>query len=249
MLDLGTRRKWVVSFTPLPLYPGERLLYLLSRVGVTYKTGFGLHDGIYCAIYIHTLRDYRQYSAIAILHTLQFTVAYSLGVSVSPFVSGQRIYHSLTVTSDHISNSFLAFLQLPIPQTRLISNSFSTTVLYFIYSASTTFVLPNTSHNYFAQTPWKTPSSIVQNACPLPSNGCPIVERLCCGNVFTDPLPSNEYTRHNIHIYIYIHTYKLTNFRVRHDGFQSRQKVKHGHESREAQNQEGSLCWRGPTAI
>jgi hypothetical protein len=33
----------------------------------------------------------------------------------------------------------------------------------------------------------------------LPSNGCPsIVERLCCGNVFTDPLPSIGHTRYNI---------------------------------------------------
>jgi hypothetical protein len=31
---------------------------------------------------IHTVRDYRQYSAIAILHTLQFTVGHALGFSV-----------------------------------------------------------------------------------------------------------------------------------------------------------------------
>jgi hypothetical protein len=33
---------------------------------------------------------------------------------------------------------------------------------------------------------------------PLPSNRRPIVERVCCGNVFTNPLPSNGYTRHSI---------------------------------------------------
>jgi hypothetical protein len=32
--------------------------------------------------YIHTVRDYRQCSAIAILHTLQFTIAHALGFSV-----------------------------------------------------------------------------------------------------------------------------------------------------------------------
>jgi hypothetical protein len=32
------------------------------------------------------------------------------------------------------------------------------------------------------------------------------------------------------------------------DGFQSRQRVKYGHEPRESRNQE-SLCWRGPAAI
>jgi hypothetical protein len=47
---------------------------ILSNVGVTYKTGFGLDDWIYCTLHIHTIRDYRQYSAIADLHTLQFTV-------------------------------------------------------------------------------------------------------------------------------------------------------------------------------
>jgi hypothetical protein len=33
---------------------------------------------------------------------------------------------------------------------------------------------------------------------PLPSNGCPIVDRLCHGKVFVDSFPSNGYTCHNI---------------------------------------------------
>jgi hypothetical protein len=33
-------------------------------------------------LYIHTARDYRQYSATAILHTFQLTVDHSLGSSV-----------------------------------------------------------------------------------------------------------------------------------------------------------------------
>jgi hypothetical protein len=36
------------------------------------------------------------------------------------------------------------------------------------------------------------------SAGPLPRNGCPIVERLRCGNLFTKPLPSNEHMRHDI---------------------------------------------------
>jgi hypothetical protein len=36
------------------------IMLILSRVGVTYKTGFGLDDWIYCILYIHTVRDYRQ---------------------------------------------------------------------------------------------------------------------------------------------------------------------------------------------
>jgi hypothetical protein len=60
----------------------NKQINILSRVGVTYKTGFGLDDWIYCTLYIHTVRDYRQYGAIAILHTLQFTVTHALGFSV-----------------------------------------------------------------------------------------------------------------------------------------------------------------------
>jgi hypothetical protein len=47
---------------------------------VTYKTGFV--DWIYCTLCIHTVRDYRQYSATAILLTFQFTFAHTLGFSV-----------------------------------------------------------------------------------------------------------------------------------------------------------------------
>jgi hypothetical protein len=49
---------------------------------MTYKTGFGLDDWIYCTLYIHTTQDYRQYSAIAILHTFQFAIPHTLGFSV-----------------------------------------------------------------------------------------------------------------------------------------------------------------------
>jgi hypothetical protein len=45
---------------------------------MTYKTGFQLDDWIY----LFTTPDYRQYSAIADLHTLQFTVAHEIGFSV-----------------------------------------------------------------------------------------------------------------------------------------------------------------------
>jgi hypothetical protein len=55
--------------------------YILSRVRVTYKTGSGLNDWIYWHL-IRSTRDYRQYSAIAVLHTLQFTVTHALGFSV-----------------------------------------------------------------------------------------------------------------------------------------------------------------------
>jgi hypothetical protein len=53
----------------------------VGGVSVTYKNGSGLDDWIYWHL-IHTTRDYRQYSAIADLHTLQFTVTHAIGFSV-----------------------------------------------------------------------------------------------------------------------------------------------------------------------
>jgi hypothetical protein len=52
---------------------------ILTRVGVTTD---GVLDWIYCTLYIHTFRDYRQYNAITILQNLQFTVTHTLRFSV-----------------------------------------------------------------------------------------------------------------------------------------------------------------------
>jgi hypothetical protein len=49
---------------------------------VTYKTGFGLDDWIYCTLYSHTTRYYRQYSAIAIVHIFQCPITHTLGFLV-----------------------------------------------------------------------------------------------------------------------------------------------------------------------
>jgi hypothetical protein len=53
---------------------------ILARIRLTYKTGFGLDDWIYCTLYsyIRGTRDYSQYSAITDLHTFQFTVTHAL---------------------------------------------------------------------------------------------------------------------------------------------------------------------------
>jgi hypothetical protein len=72
----------------------------LSPVGVTYKTGFRLDDWIYCTIYIHTTWDYRQYSSITDLHTLQFPLHTHYGFHTSLIVSWQRIYNSRSLTSN-----------------------------------------------------------------------------------------------------------------------------------------------------
>jgi hypothetical protein len=75
-------------------YKFDNFLIKLSRIGLnnykhchvygvclTYKTDFGLDDWIYWHL-IRTTWDYTQYSAIADLHTLQFTVTHALGFSV-----------------------------------------------------------------------------------------------------------------------------------------------------------------------
>jgi hypothetical protein len=46
------------------------------------RRGFGLYDSFYCTLHIHTVRDYRHHSAVAILHTLLFTVTHALVFSV-----------------------------------------------------------------------------------------------------------------------------------------------------------------------
>jgi hypothetical protein len=66
------------------LHKFNHFIYIVTCRGlcVTYKTGSGLDDWVYCTLYIHTTRDYRQYSAIFDLQTLQFTVPQALGFSV-----------------------------------------------------------------------------------------------------------------------------------------------------------------------
>jgi hypothetical protein len=169
---------------------------ILSRVGVTYKTGFRLDDWIYFVLYIHTVRDYRQYSAITILHTLQFTVAHILGFSV--FTS--RI---LATDLSHSHCNFISHMKSSCHYSAGVNSEDSTTfdyseLLFYIPSR----LLTVSSYNSSARTPRKTPSSVVKNACLLVRYValdvllCPS----CCGNVFTDPLPGNMYTRHNMKV-------------------------------------------------
>jgi hypothetical protein len=55
-------------------------LYIVICIG--YIDGFWIIWLDYCALYIRTPRDYKQYSTIAILHNLLFTVRHALGFSV-----------------------------------------------------------------------------------------------------------------------------------------------------------------------
>jgi hypothetical protein len=64
------------------------------------RWGFGLDAWIYCTLYIHTIWDYRQYNAIAILHTFS---AHALGFPVFTSRLWQRISTQklLTDSLDH----------------------------------------------------------------------------------------------------------------------------------------------------
>jgi hypothetical protein len=68
---------------------------------VAYKMGFGLDDWIYCTLYIHTTRNYRQYSVITILRTFSSLLHTHYDSQSSLVVSWQRISNSHTVTSNH----------------------------------------------------------------------------------------------------------------------------------------------------
>jgi hypothetical protein len=98
-----------------------------SYCQVTYKKGFGLDDWIYCTLYVHTVRDYRQWSSIAILHTFQFTAAHALGFSVltsrilaTDLSQSHCNFHSHMKSSLHSLITFLSFvlshLRLPSPK-------------------------------------------------------------------------------------------------------------------------------------
>jgi hypothetical protein len=60
------------------------------------------------------------------------------------------------------------------------------------------------SYNSLARTPRKTSSSVVKNACLLVryiAMDVLLLSAFVVGNVFTEPLPSNQYTLHNNLIY------------------------------------------------
>jgi hypothetical protein len=151
--------------------------------------------------YTFTTRDYRQFSATADLHTLQFTVAHTLGFSVftSRFLAMDLSqfhchFKSHIKSSLHSLTPFLPFLlnhpllaspELdPILDNYLIKRHF---LPFYNLSARTT---QKTQPLYF----WE---GFFTD--PLLSNGRPIVGRVCFrGNVFTESLPSNGSIRHCI---------------------------------------------------
>jgi hypothetical protein len=150
---------------------------------VTYKTGCGFGDWIYCTLCTNTTRDYRQYGAVAILHTFQLTVTHPLGFSV---------FTSRIVATD-LSQSHCTWTHtwsLLVTVYLLSCYFFSITVDNHLqnstqFSRTTQFERPSLSlYSPSARTTQKTQ--------PLSSNGLVIVGRVRFrGNVFAESLPSN----------------------------------------------------------
>jgi hypothetical protein len=118
---------------------------------VTYKTGFGLDDWIY-RHFINITRNYRQYSAVAILRAFQFTFPCALGFSVlttrilaTDLSQSSCNFKSRMKSSSHCLIPFLPFLlnhlRLPSPELDLIPFR----LLSYIpcYSVSTTLHGPH----------------------------------------------------------------------------------------------------------
>jgi hypothetical protein len=145
----------------------HKKLSILSRVGVTYKTGFWIG---YIAPYIFRNRDYRRYSTIADLHTLQFIVTHALGFSVftsrilaTNLSQSHCNFSSHTKSSRHSLIPFLPFLfndlRLPFPELDPL--------LFRLLFCTPFSLLTLLSYDSSARTPRKTPSSFVENACSL----------------------------------------------------------------------------------
>jgi hypothetical protein len=126
--------------------------------------GFDWLMGFINALYIHTVRDYRQYSAIAILHTLQFTVTYALGFSVftSRILATDLLQSHCNVKSYMKSSlhSLIHFLPLFSTQfnpsaPKLISLQAGVSKLDSAFCATTVLYCRTLPHNHFARTPQK----------------------------------------------------------------------------------------------
>jgi hypothetical protein len=88
------------------------MIFILSRVCVTYKTDFRLDDWIYWHL-IHSTRSYRKYSSIADLHTLQLTVTHALGFSVfTSRILATDLSQSRCHFKSHMKSSFHSLIPL-----------------------------------------------------------------------------------------------------------------------------------------
>jgi hypothetical protein len=146
----------------------------MLRVLVTCKTGFALDDWTYWHL-IHTALDYRQYSAVAILHPFQFTVTHALGFSVftSRILATDFVAVSLSLQITHEvffsqPNSFHAIIQQLPNQFDSIAPELISLQAGISKLDSTRLLscqLRKLPYNHFARTTQKTAS--IEEACVL----------------------------------------------------------------------------------
>jgi hypothetical protein len=116
---------------------------IASRRGlcVTYKMGFGLDDWIYCTLYIHTTRNYRQlqhYRSSTHFAVHRYTHALGFSVFSCPAHSQslyQLCYHHkilLTKLFFHITTTVETFLYRQVNPTTLPSKTVPITVFHHL---------------------------------------------------------------------------------------------------------------------
>jgi hypothetical protein len=131
-------------------------------------------------------------------YSLQFTVIHALVFSVfTSRILATVLSQSHCNFKSHIKSSFHRLIPSCHYSAAASSEDstlhFSTTLLYSSSEFLCTFINPR------SRTPRKTPSSTVKEVCLLvlylamKTFYCRVC--VCCGNVFTDPLPSNGYIR------------------------------------------------------
>jgi hypothetical protein len=165
---------------------------------MTFKTGFGLDDWIYCILDIHAFWNYRQSQRYR--STTHFPVHCCTRIRVLVLTSripATDLSHSHCNFQSHTKSSLRSLIpSLPLFCSSQFRRLDFTTLDYC--SILLLLFCRTLSYNHFARTTRKRPSSVVKDACLLVRNGWPIVACACCGNVFTEPLPINGYTHRNM---------------------------------------------------
>jgi hypothetical protein len=151
-------------------------------------TGSGLDGWIYWRLLCTISLNYKQYSAIADLHTFQFTVAHALGFSGST----NRILATDLNTGSIASNHYLTYCHLlptghstgtplPILHSNLLVKVKATNRLV-IYTRHG----PRRKHSLLTVA-WRGPHR--KHFC------CCAVGHMCVAGMFTEPLPSNALSK------------------------------------------------------
>jgi hypothetical protein len=182
------------------------MIIILSRIGVIYKTGFLDWMIGFVVLSTFTQLETTGNTALSLFYTLSGPPLHSHYDSVFPSrilaTDFTTVSLSLQISSEIFLSQSNAFLAISAADnsddsTRLLSTTvvYSTVLRFYFCSCRT--LLTTILHGPRGKNVFCCQKCVFTGQ--LRSNECPsIVERLCCWNVFTDPLPSNGYIRHNI---------------------------------------------------